>query len=115
MPSERPGNSWKLEGFPQSGLEDRGRNKSNWRTSDKLRPQAMSAGLASEPVNPAEERSGHLAQANRGSLQVNRSQVLVHVLAVADLDDEDHKPPALNQVDHAIVADAQPIEPFRGV
>jgi len=42
----------------------------------------MSAGLAGEPVNP-----------------------------VVDLDDEDHKPPALNQVDHAIVADAQPIEP----
>jgi len=115
MPPERPGNFWKLEGFPLPPWRAEGRHKPNWPTSDKLRPQAMSAGLASEPVNPAEERSGHLAQANRGSLQVNRSQVLVHVLAVADLDDEDHKPPALNQVDHAIVADAQPIEPFRGV
>lgn len=53
--------------------------------------------------------------ANRGSLQVNTSQILVHVLPVTDLDDEDHEPPALNHVDHAIVADAQPIEPFLGV
>ena len=45
-------------------------------------------------------------------LEIITSQILIHILAVTDLDDEDHEPLTLNRVDHPVLPNAQPIETF---